>query len=247
MELNWSTFLLEILNFLVLVWILKRFLYRPVLDLIARRRERIERTLTEARRERQAGKDVQNQYEGRLADWEREKEIAHRALQRELEATRRQRLEAFDTELAQRREKARVLSERERHELEQRLESRALGLGAAFAARLLERVAAADLENRLVAMALEDLAELTPQQQKALTRALHETDAPAEVVSAYPLENGYRRALETALADLAGIQVTCHYREDPVLIAGLWLKLGPWMLHANLRDELKGFAKAGHD
>ena len=49
MELNWSTFVLEILNFLVLVWILKRFLYKPVLAVIARRREGIEKSLAEAR------------------------------------------------------------------------------------------------------------------------------------------------------------------------------------------------------
>ncbi len=40
MELNWSTLLLEIVNFLVLVWILKRFLYRPVLQVIEERRSR---------------------------------------------------------------------------------------------------------------------------------------------------------------------------------------------------------------
>ena len=48
MELDWSTFLLEIINFLILVWILKRFLYRPVLEVITRRREQVEKTLHEA-------------------------------------------------------------------------------------------------------------------------------------------------------------------------------------------------------
>jgi len=48
LELSWSTFLLEIINFLVLVWILKHFLYKPVLDVIARRRSGIEKTLADA-------------------------------------------------------------------------------------------------------------------------------------------------------------------------------------------------------
>lgn len=246
MELNWSTFLLEILNFLVLVWILKRFLYRPVLDLIARRRERIEQTLVEARREQKVGKDLQHQYESRLEDWEHEKAMALGALQRELADMRRQRLEALDAELADQREKDRVLAQQERHELERRLESRAMALGANFAARLLERVAAADLEKRLVAMALEDMAAITQEQRKSLTRALHENDAQAEVISAYTLDDGQRQALQTALADLAGFEVNCRCREDPTLIAGLRMKLGSWVLHANLRDELKGFAEAGH-
>ena len=42
MEVDWTTFALEIINFLILVWILKRFFYHPVLDIIARRRICIE-------------------------------------------------------------------------------------------------------------------------------------------------------------------------------------------------------------
>lgn len=38
MQIDWTTFVLEIVNFLALVWLLKRFLYTPVLDVLARRR-----------------------------------------------------------------------------------------------------------------------------------------------------------------------------------------------------------------
>ena len=37
MEINWTTFVLEIVNFLILVWLLKHFFYRPVLAVVARR------------------------------------------------------------------------------------------------------------------------------------------------------------------------------------------------------------------
>ena len=47
LELNWSTLLLEIINFLILVWILKHFFYKPVLAVIARRRS-IEESLNDA-------------------------------------------------------------------------------------------------------------------------------------------------------------------------------------------------------
>ena len=45
MEFGWSTFLLEIINFLVLVWLLHRFFYRPVLDIVAERQRQIESSL----------------------------------------------------------------------------------------------------------------------------------------------------------------------------------------------------------
>ena len=49
MELSWSTFILEAINFLVLVWILKRFLYKPVLDVIERRKAGIEKIQADAK------------------------------------------------------------------------------------------------------------------------------------------------------------------------------------------------------
>ena len=42
-ELSWSTFILEVINFIVLVFILKHFFYKPVLTAIARRRESIDK------------------------------------------------------------------------------------------------------------------------------------------------------------------------------------------------------------
>ena len=45
MEFNWTTFSFEIINFLILVWILQRFLYKPVTNAIARRKAAIESQL----------------------------------------------------------------------------------------------------------------------------------------------------------------------------------------------------------
>ena len=48
MEFDWTTFALEALNFLVLVWLLKRFFYRPVLAVIEARRAETAKTIADA-------------------------------------------------------------------------------------------------------------------------------------------------------------------------------------------------------
>ena len=48
MAIDWTTFALEVVNFLVLVWLLKRFLYQPVLEVLVQRRAGVARTLEEA-------------------------------------------------------------------------------------------------------------------------------------------------------------------------------------------------------
>ncbi|NIW85712.1 MAG: hypothetical protein GWN09_03765 [Gammaproteobacteria bacterium] len=244
MELNWSTLVLEIVNFLILVWILKRFLYKPVLAVVARRREQIQATLEQAQRERKQGEVLQVRYENRLSEWEKEKESARQALQREMDAERSRRLEALKNEFEDERKKARVLAERERQETEQRLESRALELGARFASRLLTRVAGPELDARLIEVALADLADLPDSAQQKLRHAAQATSGPLEITSARALDASQREALEQTVAHLAGETVTCRYREDPDLVAGIRLRLGSFLLYANLRDELKGFVEA---
>ena len=48
MEINWFTVIAQVINFLILVWLLKRFLYKPVLNAIAEREKKIAAQLSDA-------------------------------------------------------------------------------------------------------------------------------------------------------------------------------------------------------
>ncbi len=241
MELNWSTVVLEIVNFLVLVWILKRFLYRPVLRVIAARRASIEATLTEARERQTQAEQLRAQYENRLAEWQQEKQAARDALQQELQKQRGQALQALQATLAGAREKARVVEEQRVRELEDRKERQGLELGARLAARLLEGLAGPELEGRIVDLVGRQLAALPDEQRSALRHAIENGKGDVQVESAHRLSDEQRQSLQGAVQALLGDSVACSFREAPGLIAGLRLALGDWSLAANLRDELDGF------
>jgi len=243
-EFGWSTFFLEIVNFLVLVWILKRFLYTPVLDIIAQRRRQIEQSLADARHQREEGEALQKQYENRLMDWATERESARKELEREMEEERGHRREELKRELEAERRKGEVLEQREREQLEQQLEAKAVELGGSFAARLFTRLAGPEVEHKLVETALKDLSELPLDQREALRRAWESEGDSIEVTSARVLDRSQRLAIEGGLAKLLNHAVACRYREDANIIAGLRVRVGPWMLHANLEDELKSFVEA---
>jgi len=107
-ELSWSTFVLEIINFLVLVWILKRFFYKPVLEIIARRQAGIEKTRRDAETLHAEAEKLREQFQGRLADWSKERQQAREALAREIEMERSRKLADMQSGLEQEKEKARV-------------------------------------------------------------------------------------------------------------------------------------------
>jgi F-type H+-transporting ATPase subunit b len=242
--LDWTTFILEMVNFLVLVWLLKRFLYKPVLDIIERRRTGIDKTLADARALTADADALRAKYEGRVQDWEAEKQQAIEALGKDIEKERTKRLAAVQTELESERTKAAAATQRQAEEAKAKLEAAALAQGAQFAARLLTAVASAEVEGRLIESFLKDVAGLSAERAAAL-RASTELDTArgAIVTSAFPLSADAAERIRMALAKVLGRPVEIDFRRDATLRAGLSVAIGAWVLGLNLRDELEGFTR----
>ena len=242
MELNWTTFVLEILNFLVLVWLLKRFFYQPVQAMVVRRQAAIKAQLYVAEEQHQQAEQLRQQYENRLADWEQEREVARQSLQREIEAERGRLLQELQLSLETEREKAGVLAERQQEELVREAEVQALAQGARFVARLLERVASPEVEAQLFTLLLAEIQALPASQREALQALENGKSLEVVVASAYPLSAEQQQALQQPLQALVRVDLQFSYRQKPELLAGLRVTVGPWVMHANLHDELKTFA-----
>lgn len=244
MEFEWTTFALEVLNFLVLVWLLKHFFYRPVLAVIEARRAETLMTLANAEAVRREAEMLKSEYQTRLAEADKDRAAAKAKLDEEIAAEQVLRLAALEEKVAEERKRREVVEARARGELELALGRQALSSAARFATRLLERLACPELEAKLADFALSELATQTPQTpdtREALALALQEPQASIRVASAYPLDEARRAAFTQALGQLAGRSLTLEFSEDATLTAGVCIMAGSWVLMANLRDELGFF------
>ena len=247
MELNWSTFVLEIINFLILVWILKRFFYQPVLDVIARRRAGIEKTRADAQQLQDEAQALRSQYENRLAGWDRERRAARERLAKDIEAERAKRLQTLSSELAQERERSAIVEQRRLENLQRQLEQTALTQGAQFAARLCSLAAGPPLQEKLLDLLQQQLDTLPAARLEDLRSGAGAAPDGIRVTSAFTLDTAARERLEQALGASLGAQLPFQYQEDPELLAGVRITVGAWVLHANVKDELAGFARLAHD
>lgn len=248
MELSWTTFIVEIVNFLVLVWILKRFLYKPVLAAIGQRKAVIDQTLSDAKARQSDAQALEQQYSTRLADWQQEKQKLRAAVIGEIDAQREQLMTALESSLAQERERSRILEERQLNQLRKAAEEEGLARGVEFTARLLERCASPELEDKLVSLVIEDLPKLPNEQLQAIRAACGEANWRIKTTSAFTLSELQRKSIVQTLKDITQDNAAIEFHEDGRLLAGLRISLGPWMVRANLRDELGFFSGAmGHD
>jgi len=246
--LDWTTFALEILNFLVLLWLLKRFLYGPISGAIARRRAQIEQTLAEGRQAKAKADALERQYQGRLEDWEREKADARAQLGRDLEKERSRRLAELAASVERERLRREAAAARDAEQRRRELQHSALRQGSAFAARLAGRLAGPELEARIIDVAISDLRQLPQERRDALHAAAAQTRDPSTAIgSAYPIAQPQREQLVAALNEAAAARLDPVFAVDPALVSGIRIELGAWILAANLRDELAAFADSGND
>lgn len=247
MEFNLSTFILEIINFLILIWILQRLFYKPLLDVIAKRKQFIDQSLNDAKNLQQQAEQQRSLYENRQKLWEQEKQAAMAALQQQLEAERRAQLDRLNADLDQERQKAKVTLSKQQQELQQQAEKQALQNGAKFAGMLLQQSAGPELEARLFALLLDNLTTLPEACKLCLTMFGTKKSVPIKITSAYPLSVEMRRQLEQKLGALINSPINFQYLQDAALLAGLRMDIGAWVLNANLQHELIGFAEIANE
>lgn len=243
MEFSWSTFLLEVINFLVLVWILKRFLFKPVMAVISQRQADIDEQLAQSQRLNDESAALKGEYENRLANWKEQCQLAREELNKEIDAERASRLELLAQSMEQEKEKAEVAESRQRMEAIREREQQALQQSARFAKTLLSKASGPELESRLLNILLDDLTSLSHDNAASLLLQWGVLPEVIEISSAYPIAQNKRQELEKALAAVSQLSIPVRYDEDPELIAGLLITIGAWCLRANIRDDLKGFTE----
>lgn len=243
MTLDWSTFILEIINFLLLVWLLGHFLYKPVLNIINRRREEIEKQLHDAETARNEAESIKSKYEGRLTEWQREKDEAIKELHNEIDRERTSLLKQLESSLEQEHEKEQALFQRRLQEESRKNEKLALEQGTVFTTRLLSKLANPELENSIIRLSLETLNNYSDRDREVLHEALDKEHPLINVTSAYVLDETIRGDIEESLSRLFDQPHKFKYSLDSGLIAGIQIEIGAWTLSANLMDELKYFTE----
>jgi len=250
LQLDWSTFLLEVINFLILVWLLKRFLYQPVLNIIEQRRRKIDDTLDQATQAQQEAQALKTQYETRLSDWQEEKRGLLEKLEQETSRERSKRLQQLDEELEQQRLKDQSRNQQLQAQWRSHAENEALQQGAAFATRLLKSLGGPELDLRLHQLFIEQLADLPQAEMQKLREGWEDGETGIEVFSAVPLDKAQQQSIRQALEQVLGpAHGNWNFSVDKALLSGLRVSAGGWMLQANLQDELRFFTESAvaHD
>jgi len=242
MQFTWTTFFIEMINFIILVWILKRLLYMPIKKAIEARRQLIQNTLDEASKRKQDAVALENQYENRLNDWEKEKDDNKKQLYQEMTELKRKEMNKLQASLAKEKDKQAAIQQHQLKDEMEHIVNEAMGLATDFLAKLMKQFADAELENKIVIIFLNDLSKISEAQLQSLQSELH-NESSIHIQSAFPLNEEQRNSINDHLKKLFSKTIQLDFSQQEDLLAGLNIQIGSIHLRANLRDGLKYFGE----
>ncbi|CAB3788990.1 ATP synthase subunit b [Paraburkholderia caffeinitolerans] len=231
MHIDWSTLALQTVNALVLVWLLARFLFRPVAEIVAARQKAAQALLADAEASRNAAQADQAAASAETARLAASREAVLQAAQAEADVHKTALLEAARVEAAQLRSDAQAELERARTAQARAIEDDAARLAVGIAGRLLDRLPPQARVQGFIDGAAEALAALPPDTRAEF--AAH--GEPLALTAARALSAAEAAACAAAFGAALGRPVTLQVREDPALIAGLELTSA----HAAVRNHLR--------
>jgi ATP synthase F0 subunit b len=236
MNFSWWTFALQAANFLILIWLLQRFLFKPVMAIVARRKEEISRVLNEASAEKESAERLKQQLEATRSEIsaERQKMIdEERAL---LSAERQKIIEDARREAEKVRHQALERLEEERIDARGKLYERTVMLATDLAERLLRDISASSLERPFLGRVMDYLDQMPAEERGKL---LPRNGASSVLVTtAHPLDMHEQSDWREQLGKRLGGDLAIRFETDPALIAGTVLTFPHAILNFNWRDSL---------
>ncbi|MCK6512695.1 F0F1 ATP synthase subunit delta [Myxococcota bacterium] len=238
MSIDWFTVSAQIVNFLILMALLKRFLYAPLLAAMDKREQTVAQRWEEAERLQQQAQIAleDNQKQQRLLRETQESALLR--IREEAEAQKQQMLQTIRDDLQQRKDRWLRSIEQEKQDFLLDLQQRVGEETLAIATHALRDLAHAEIEQAITSAFLQKLTTLDPATQAALKRALHESTEALTVHTRFPLSDAQQQAILTQIEQIADAPVRVEFAQDPALLGGISLKVPPYEIAWNLREYL---------
>jgi F-type H+-transporting ATPase subunit b len=242
--IDWYTVAAQALNFLILVWLLKRYLYQPVLDAISAREQRIAMQLADAASKEAAATKEREEFQRKNAEFDSQRSALLVTATAEAKAERERQLEQVRKDADVLRSTLRESLRNERQALSDEIIRRTRDEVLAIARKTLADMATASLEESMSRVFMDRLRALSAQDRKLLGAAIEAASGTAVVRSAFELPAQQRTDIERAIAEIRGAAVRVSYESDPDLISGVELAAGGRKLAWSISDYLAGLAKS---
>ena len=243
MLIDWFTVAAQALNFIILLWLMKRFLYAPILHALDAREQRIAAELKDADAKKTEANKQREEFEGKNAAFDQQRA---ELLSKATDEVKSQAQAMLDTArktaedwTAKRQEALRTQAD----ELGQAIEDSARNEVVAITRKALQDLATTDLESSMVAIFMQRLGALDGQAKEDLVAAL-KTASPQTISSARALPSEQQEAIQKTLHESFSSDTPLRFDVRPDLVCGIELSANGQLVSWNVDAYLLSLKQA---
>jgi F-type H+-transporting ATPase subunit b len=244
MPIDWFTVVAQAINFLILVWLLKRFLYKPILHAIDEREKGIAAQLAEAEAKKAEAQRERDDFQHKNEAFDQQRAALMKNAEDEAKAELQRLLDGARKDADALRAKRQDALREEQSNLGQEIARRTQKEVFAVARKALADLAATSLEERMVDVFVHRLSALTGAAKEELAAALKASTQPARVRTAFDLPPAQRKVIESAINEAFGAEAHVKFETAPELVSGIELSTGGQKVAWSIADYLATLEKS---
>jgi F-type H+-transporting ATPase subunit b len=243
MLIDWFTIIAQVFNFLILVWLMKRFLYKPILNAIDAREKRIADELASADKKKAEAQKESDEFKHKNEEFDKQRAALLSKATQDAETERQKLMDeariAADVLSAKRQESLR----NDTKNLNQAISLRTQQEVFAIARKTLRDLSTTTLEECMTGVFIRRLQGMDSQTKNGLLNVLKTSSQSGTVRSAFDLAEGQRAAIQNALNVSFSADIHLKFETTPDLIGGIEFTSNGQRLAWSIADYLKSLEK----
>ena len=239
MQIDWFTVLAQIVNFVILLVLLKYFLYDKVIDALKKREEKISNRLEEAEKKNSEAEEKREEYESMKKKIEEEKEATLKDAEEKAKEKKKEIEKEAKEKIEQKRKDWEKQLEDQKDELLEDVRRLISREAFSISAKALKEIADEDLENKIIEKFIDKLDDLEKDEVDEIKETLKEAEKEMNVKTGYELSDKSRSKLEDALGEKFYKTADYNYSIDENIICGIEVKVKNRKLNWNFNDFIK--------
>lgn len=240
--IDWSTVLFQIINFIILVFLLKKFLYGPIVKVMEQREQEILDREANAQQKFQQAEQTTKDYQHRIEKFENEKEENIKEMHQEISQQKQNLIKESKEEVSQLQEKMKEEIHQQANTAMKQLKEQLSIHACTLAKKTLNDLADASLEAMVFDVFVKKLENLDEQELKTISKSLKQENK-AHLVSSFKISKEQEETIEKTVHQLADTDISLTYSQKDTLGCGYMLEFSGYQVSWNTNHYLDEIEK----
>lgn len=244
MQINWFTVIAQVINFIILVWLLKRFLYKPILDAIDERENKITSQLQQAEAKKAEAQKEQDQFKQKNDAFDKQKAGLLKDVTSQTDAEREKLLSQAKDEAAAFSVKQQKAWEESQENLRNEIAKKTQEQVFSITRKTLSDLASIDLERQITHVFLSRLSQLNQEEKQVFTGASKMGTEPVYVRSAFELPVEQQSRIKKEVKTVLEKEPEFRFETAPELVSGIELTINGYKLSWTISEYMNSLEKS---